>query len=153
LGIKTHFLLRKLNTLVYLIIFSISINNMTSVKKNDFAEGMITSGTGYLMTVKNLTNKHTVKLDGDSVAVEAFGNLENRQISQIWDKINKRFAVQEGQGTHYEVTLKSFEDIPPTYIKKHFVFKDDIMAMFDKYGINPNWKVFDVVTEQYKKVE
>ena len=126
---------------------------MTSVKKNDFAEGMITSGTGYLMTVKNLTNKYTVKLDGDSIAVEAFGNLENRQVSQIWDKPNKRFAVQEGQGTFYEVTLKSFEDIPPTYIKKHFVFKDDIMAMFDKYGINPNWKVFDVDLQQYKKVE
>ena len=86
MGIKTHFLLRKLNPYVYLIIFSMVDNNMTSVKKNDFAEGMITSGTGYLMTVKNLTNKHTVKLDGDSVAVEAFGNLENQLVSLIWDK-------------------------------------------------------------------
>jgi hypothetical protein len=86
LGIKTHFLLRKLNTLVYLIIFSITINNMTSVKKNDFAEGMITSGTGYLMTVKNLQ-------------------------------------------------------------------KDDVMTMFDKYGISPRWTVFDVDLQQYKKVE
>ena len=153
MGIKTHFLLRKINPCVYLIIFSITINNMTSVKKNDFAEGMITSGTGYLMTVKNLTNKYTVKLDGDSIAVEAFGNLENRQVSQIWDKINKRFAVQEGQDTFYEVTLKSFEDIPPTYIKKHFVQKDDVMTMFDKYGISPRWTVFDVDLQQYKKVE
>ena len=55
-------------------------NNMTSVKKNDFAEGFITSGTGYLMTVKNLTNKHTVKRDGDSKAVEAFGKLQNQQV-------------------------------------------------------------------------
>ena len=126
---------------------------MTSVKKNDFAEGMITSGTGYLMTVKNLTNKHTVKLDGDSVAVEAFGNLENRQISLIWDKSKNGYAVQEGQGTHYEITLKSFEDMPPTYIKKYSVFKDDVMAMFDKYGINPNWTIFDVDLDRYKKVE
>ena len=126
---------------------------MTSVKKNDFAEGMITSGTGYLMTVKNLTNKYTVKLDGDSIAVEAFGNLENRQISQIWDKTNKRFVVQEGQGTHYEITLKSFEDIPPTYIKKHFVQKDDVMAMFDNAGINPKWTVYDAENQRYTKVE
>ena len=153
MGIKTHFLLRKLNTLVYLIIFSITNNNMTSVKKNDFAEGFITSGTGYLMTVKNLTNKHTVKLDGDSVAVQAFGKLENQLISQIWDKTNSRFAVQEGQGTHYEITLKSFEDMPPTYIKKHFVTKDAVMSMFDEYGINPNWTKYDAEKGMYQKVE
>ena len=126
---------------------------MTSVKKNDFAEGMITSGTGYLMTVKNLTNKHTVKLDGDSVAVQAFGKLENQLISQIWDKTNSRFAVQEGQGTHYEITLKSFEDMPSTYIKKHFVTKDAVMSMFDEYGINPNWTKYDAEKGMYQKVE
>ena len=124
-----------------------------SVKKNDFAEGFITSGTGYLMTVKNLTNKHTVKLDGDSVAVQAFGKLENQLIAQIWDKTNSRFAVQEGQGTVYEVTLKSFEDMPPTYVKKHFVKKDDIMTMFDEYGINPNWTKYDAEKGMYQKVE
>ena len=129
--IKTHFLLRKLNPCVYLIIFLILGNNMTSVKKNDFAEGFITSGTGYLMTVKNLFNKHTVKLDGDSKAVEAFGKLENQQVSLIWDKSNTRFAIQEGQGQFYEITLKSFEDIPPTYIKKQYVLKDEVMSMFE----------------------
>ena len=162
MGIKTHFLLRKINPCVYLIIFSITNNNMTSVKKNDFAEGMITSGTGYLMTVKNVTSKHTVKLDGDSVAVEAFGNLENQLVSLIWDKKARKqqngtyagaFAVQEGQGQFFEVTSKSWEDIPNTYQKKHYVLKDQVMAMFDKYGINPNWTVYDPENQSYKKVE
>tara|TARA_R100001530_G_scaffold62464_1_gene44947 strand:+ start:100 stop:480 length:381 start_codon:yes stop_codon:yes gene_type:complete len=126
---------------------------MTSVKKNDFAEGFITSGTGYLMTVKNLTNKHTVKLDGDSVAVQAFGKLENQQISLIWDKTNTRFAVQEGQGEFFEITLKSFEDIPPTYIKKPFVKKDEVLDMFAEYGISPSWTKYDVTSQQYQKVQ
>ena len=126
---------------------------MTSVKKNDFAEGMITSGTGYLMTVKNVTSKHTVKLDGDSVAVEAFGNLENRQISLIWDKSKNGYAVQEGQGQFYEITLKSFEDVPPTYIKKQYVLKDEVMSMFDNAGINPKWTVYDAENQRYNKVE
>ena len=153
MGIKTHFLLRKLNPCVYLIIFSMVDNNMTSVKKNDFAEGFITSGTGYLVTVKNLTNKHTVKLDGDSKAVEAFGKLENQQVSLIWDKSNSRFAVQEGQGQFYEITLKSFEDVPPTYVKKQYVLKDEVMAMFDNAGINPKWTVYDAENQRYNKVE
>ena len=126
---------------------------MTSVKKNDFAEGFITSGTGYLMTVKNLFNKHTVKLDGDSKAVEAFGKLENQQVSLIWDKSSARFAIQEGQGQFYEITLKSFEDIPPTYIKKQYVLKDEVMAMFDSAGINPKWTVYDAENQRYNKVE
>jgi len=126
---------------------------MTSVKKNDFAEGFITSGTGYLMTVKNLANKHTVKLDGDSKAVEAFGKLENQEVSLIWDKTNTRFAVQEGQGQFYEITLKSFEDMPPTYIKKQYVEKDQVMAMFDNAGINPKWTVYDPENQRYTKVD
>ena len=153
MGIKTHFLLRKLNPCVYLIIFLITNNNMTSVKKNDFAEGFITSGTGYLMTVKNLANKHTVKLDGDSKAIEAFGKLENQQVSLIWDRSSNRFAVQEGQGQFYEITLKSFEDVPPTYIKKQYVLKEEVMAMFDNSGINPKWTVYDAENQRYNKVE
>jgi hypothetical protein len=128
-------------------------NNMTSVKKNDFAEGFITSGTGYLMTVKNLANKHTVKLDGDSKAIEAFGKLENQQVSLIWDRSSNRFAIQEGQGQLYEITLKSFEDVPPTYIKKQYVLKDQVMAMFDNSGINPKWTVYDAENQRYNKVE
>jgi hypothetical protein len=33
------------------------------------------------------------------------------------------------------------------------VQKDDVMTMFDKYGISPRWTVFDVDLQQYKKVE
>ena len=135
---------------------------MTSVKKNDFAEGFITGNTGYLMTVKNLFNKHTVKLDGDSEAVKAFGILENQLVSLIWDKKARKgkngeyvgaFAVQEGQGEFYEITLKSFEDIPNTYQKKQYVLKDQVMTMFDNAGINPKWTVYDADNGQYKKVE
>ena len=153
MGLKTHFLLKKINLIVYLIFFSNITNNMTSVKKNDFAEGFITSGTGYLVTVKNLANKHTVKLDGDSKAVEAFGKLENQEVSLIWDKTNTRFAVQDGQGQFYEITLKSFEDVPPTYIKKQYVLKDQVMAMFDNAGITPKWTVYDPENKIYTKVE
>ena len=117
---------------------------MTSVKKNDFAEGFITSGTGYLVTVKNLANKQ---------AVEAFGKLENQEVSLIWDKTNTRFAVQEGQGQFYEITLKSFEDVLPTYIKKQYVLKDQVMAMFDNAGITPKWTVYDPENKIYTKVE
>ena len=125
---------------------------MTSVKKNDFAEGFITTGTGYLLTIKNLGNGHTVKLDGDSKAVEAFGKCQQILAVQIWNKKTSRFNLREGQGTLYEITLKSLEDQPSTYIKKSHVEKEDIMTIFRDYGIDPKWTIFDPELKMYQKV-
>ena len=125
---------------------------MTSVKKNDFAEGFITSGTGYLLTIKNLGNGHTVKLDGDSKAVEAFGKCQNQLVSLLWNKPTSRFVIQEGQGILYEVTLKSLENQPNTYQKKTHVEKEDIMNVFREYGIEPKWTKFDPELKTYQKV-
>ena len=125
---------------------------MTSVKKNDFAEGFITSGTGYVLTVKNVQNGHTVKLDGDSKAIEAFGKCTSQLVSLNWNKTTSRFVLAEGQGVYFEVTLKSLEDQPYTYQKKTHVEKQDVMKVFEDYGINPMWTKFDPEIKAYQKV-
>jgi hypothetical protein len=43
--------------------------------------------------------------------------------------------------------------MPPTYIKKQYVEKDQVMAMFDNAGINPKWTVYDPENKIYTKVE
>ena len=43
--------------------------------------------------------------------------------------------------------------MPPTYIKKQYVEKDQVMAMFDSSGINPKWTVYDPENQRYTKVD
>jgi hypothetical protein len=104
------------------------------------------------LTIKNLENGYTIKLDGDEKAISAFGKCQNKIVSLLWNKPTSRFVVQQGQGVLYEVTLKSLEDQPSTYQKKTHVEKEDIMNVFREYGIEPKWTKFDPELKIYQKV-
>ena len=122
---------------------------MTSVKRNDFGEGLLDNGTGHKLTIKNLDTQEYARFDGDSSTVLKVQKslLEAQKTSpyyEIWVKPDEENSLKYGKYSPpekgwYKCTIKDIESA--IYLQLH-AKKEKILEIFEEYGLKPKWAPF-----------
>ena len=122
---------------------------MTSVKRNDFGEGLLDQNTGHKLTLKNLETSEYARFDGDSPTIIKLQKkiLEYFLLQpyyEVWTKPTEENGLKYGryspaEKNWYKCTIKDIESA--TYLQL-YIRKEHMLEIFEEFGLKPNWAKF-----------